>query len=82
MLAMRTPRDEERLAEFGRRVRQRRKALGMSQESFAEIVGVHRTYISSVERGLRNATLTVIWRLAQGLDCDAGDLCGHPDVRN
>lgn len=39
----------------------------MSQEDFAELVGLHRTYISSVERGARNVSLFGIVAIARGL---------------
>lgn len=62
------------LAEFGRRVRQRREAAGMSQESFARTVGVHRTYIGAVERGERNLSLMNVIRIAEALKCASSEL--------
>ena len=47
----------ELLLAFGRAVRTLRTARGISQERLAEEVGVHRTYIGDVERGLRNVGL-------------------------
>jgi len=55
-------------------VRQRRLAMGLSQEEMAERVGVHRTYYGSVERGAFNITVLVLFRLAVGLECEPGDL--------
>ncbi len=67
--------EQRRLAqEFGRRVRELRTRRGHSQESFAEVVGLHRTYVGGVERGERNVSLFNIVRLAQALETDAGDL--------
>ncbi len=60
--------------EFGRRVRRRREALGWSQGRLAEEVGLHFTYVGSVERGERNVTLMSIVRLAAALGVDAGEL--------
>lgn len=60
--------------EFGRRVRELRTALGLSQEGLAEVSGFHWTYISQVERGRANPTLHNIMQLAEGLGCDAGEL--------
>lgn len=60
--------------EFGRRVRERREALGWSQMRLAEVTGMHFTYISDTERGLRNVSLANIAKLASALDVDAGDL--------
>lgn len=44
-----------------------REAQGHSQESFAQLAGLHRTYVGAVERGERNVSLDAIWRLADGL---------------
>ena len=46
----------------------------MSQEALAHLIGLHPTYISSVERGLRNLSLVNIVRIAAGLDIDPGEL--------
>lgn len=59
---------------IGHAVRQRRLAMGMSQEDMADRVGVHRTYYSSLERGAFNFTVTVLFRLAVGLECELSDL--------
>jgi transcriptional regulator with XRE-family HTH domain len=56
--------------EFGQRVRAERNKLGLSQMAFAEKVGLHFTYISSVERGERNIGLENVLRLAAGLGVD------------
>jgi len=53
---------------FGRRVRELRQARGLSQEGLAERSGLHRTYISSLERGQRNVGLDNVRALAQALD--------------
>lgn len=55
------------LAEFGRRVRRVRESRRLSQEQLADIVGIHRTYVGSVERGERNISLLNILRLAAAL---------------
>lgn len=60
--------------EFGNRVREYRKAKGLSQMDLAEIVELHFTYISGVERGRRNVSLRNIVRLAASLDVDPSDL--------
>lgn len=52
---------------FGERVRELRHAAGMSQEDLAETSGLHRTYISSLERGRRNVGLDNIHVLADAL---------------
>lgn len=60
--------------EFGRRVRSRRDALEWTQERLADTVGLHWTYLGSVERGERNVSLRNIVRLANGLGVDPGEL--------
>ena len=60
--------------EFGQRVRQRREKLGWSQMTLADNVGMHFTYVSSVERGERNISLQNIVRLAGALGVDPGTL--------
>ena len=52
---------------FGRAIRKRREATDISQEALADRAGLHRTYISLLERGLRNPSLTVIAKLAKAL---------------
>jgi len=54
-------------AAFGAAVRARRERLGISQEAFAHEVELERSYVSGIERGVRNPTLRVISRLAKGL---------------
>ncbi len=46
----------------------------MSQEALGHLVGLHPTYISSIERGLRNVSLVNIVRIAAGLGVDPGEL--------
>jgi transcriptional regulator with XRE-family HTH domain len=53
---------------FGASLRKRRLQRGWSQEKFAEIAGLHRTYISGIERGIRNPTLTIIAQIADALE--------------
>jgi len=59
---------------FGIVVRARRNELGISQEDFAERAGLHRTYISDLERGQRNVSLENIEKLARALSLSIGDL--------
>jgi len=54
--------------QFGKRVRDARKALGWSQEEFADKCGLDRTYISGIERGIRNPTLQIIGVISDALD--------------
>lgn len=63
---------------FGRNVRRLRVALGVSQEEFADRAGLHRTYISGMERGKRAPTIEVVEKLAKALDVPAGALFDDP----
>jgi transcriptional regulator with XRE-family HTH domain len=60
--------------EFGLRIRKNRKSLGLSQEQLAHRSGLHRNYISDVERGRRNLSLDALLRLANGLSINIREL--------
>jgi transcriptional regulator with XRE-family HTH domain len=55
---------------IGRNLRSYRHARGLSQEAFAEVLGVHRTYMGGIERGERNLTLRSVERIAAKIDED------------
>nr|WP_300147590.1 helix-turn-helix transcriptional regulator [Propionicimonas sp.] len=59
---------------FGARLRALRTDRGWSQEEFAHRAELDRTYVSGVERGVRNPTLDVIAKLARTLEIDIADL--------
>jgi CheY-like chemotaxis protein len=52
---------------FGSTIKSKRSELGMSQEELADRAGLHRTYVSDVERGMRNVSLISIEKLAHAL---------------
>jgi transcriptional regulator with XRE-family HTH domain len=54
----------------GRNLRAYRQARGLSQEAFADLVGVHRTYMGGLERGERNLTLRSVERIAEQIGVD------------
>jgi transcriptional regulator with XRE-family HTH domain len=54
----------------GRNLRAYRQERGLSQEAFADVIGVHRTYMGAVERGQRNLTLKSVERLASRIEVD------------
>jgi transcriptional regulator with XRE-family HTH domain len=59
---------------FGFAVKGRREELGLTQEDLAGRAGIHRTYLSDVERGSRNLSLINIERLALGLQLQLSQL--------
>ena len=73
--------------------RKRREALGFSQESYADEIGMHRTYYSAIERGEKNLQLDTLQRVCEGLqtsiwevfkEAEAGldrpAFCRHPQA--
>lgn len=58
---------KEVLIKFGNKVRERRLALGLSQEKLGYKAGVHRTYIGMIERAEKNITLTNIEKISKVL---------------
>lgn len=61
-------------ARLARNIRRLRQEKGWSQEGLAHEARIHRTYISDLERGVRNPTITIIERLAQTLGVEAREL--------
>ena len=59
---------------FGTHLRQLRKDLGLSQEELSHRVGIHVSYLSGIERGLRNPSLKNIRRMATALEIPVGEL--------
>ena len=55
-------------------LRRLRNDKGWSQEDYADRAGIHRTYVSDIERGARNPTITVVEKLAQPFGVKAGEL--------
>ncbi|MGH9745213.1 MAG: helix-turn-helix domain-containing protein [Candidatus Acidiferrales bacterium] len=59
---------------FGNTVRQKRHKLGVSQEAFADLCGLDRTYIGGIERGERNVALVNIEKVARALRMSLAEL--------
>lgn len=52
---------------FGMAVRRYREKIGLSQEAFADAAGIHRTYVSSIERGKVQVSIGIAQQLANAL---------------
>lgn len=79
--------EEDVLREFGRKLRQMRKERGLTQEELGEKAGVCYKYIGEIERGEKNPTLLVIYKIAAALKVEPSsmllfsDLCGDSDYK-
>ncbi|HMO04423.1 MAG TPA: helix-turn-helix transcriptional regulator [Kiritimatiellia bacterium] len=62
------------LTSFGGNLRKAREAKKLTQEALAEIAGLDSTYISGIERGLRNPSLLSMLRIAQALETTVSEL--------
>ena len=63
---------------FAENLRAKRLALQLSQEELAALCGLHRTYISDIERGTRNLSIDNVERIAESLKIEPADLLRRP----
>lgn len=68
LMQTRTPEDSQALLAFGQHVTSLRKEAGISQEELSARCDLDRTYISGIERGKRNLSLTNILKIAKALN--------------
>jgi transcriptional regulator with XRE-family HTH domain len=68
------------LQTLGLTIRSLRHERGLSQEALADLAQIDRSYMSSVERGLRNISVLNIARIAKALDVPVRDLLGPREV--
>ena len=61
-------------AKIGNRIRELRTQTGLSQEKFAQKIGMDRTYFASVELGKRNISIVIIEKIANGLEISLSEL--------
>lgn len=66
---------------FGQKIRQLRVERHMSQEEFAWMVGLHRTYLGQVERAEKNITLKNIEKICKALDIDPKELFNFNNLK-
>ena len=74
------PKRDNILAALGQNVRRRREARDLTQEKLAEKAGLDPTYISGIERGLRNPGIKNVARLAKALGLSTAELCKGVDA--
>jgi len=65
---------EYNLTSFGQIPQNKRKKKDLSQEKLAERADLHRTYISDIERGVRNPTITTVFTLCKALEITPAEL--------
>ena len=63
------------LAAFGRNVSRVRTEKGLSQDALAEKADLDRTYVSGIERGIRNPSIKKVLQIARALGVPVADLC-------
>ena len=61
---------DQRVVNFGNRVREIRKEKGLSQEALASLADIDRSYMGHIERGEKNITLTKIYQISEALNVD------------
>jgi transcriptional regulator with XRE-family HTH domain len=74
------PKRDSVLAKLGLNVRKRREARELTQETLAERAGLDPTYISGIERGLRNPGIKNVARLARAFGITTAELCRGVDA--
>lgn len=65
------------LVELGKRIREYRNKIGISQEDFALLIGMDRTYYSSVEKGKHNITIMNLKKITDGLKISLSELLNN-----
>lgn len=66
---------------FGLRLRQIRKAKSISQEKLMMSTGIHGTYNSEVERGIRNISIANVYKISQNLEIDIRELFDFSELK-
>ncbi|MDO8049283.1 helix-turn-helix transcriptional regulator [Janthinobacterium sp. SUN211] len=78
-MKLKSTNQEQLLQAIGEVVRTRRVAQGLSQEAFAEVVGLHRTYVGGIERGERNVTISNLSKISAKLGISLSLLTGEAE---
>ena len=69
-----TTKEQDILSDFGNRLRKLRIEKGFSQEKFADLTQLDRTYVSGLERGKRNPSYLILLKIAKSLNISVKDL--------
>lgn len=65
---------DKQLTDFGKAIRELRKEKGLSQEAFADLAGIDRSYMGHIERGEKNITLTKIYQISNALGLSVSEV--------
>lgn len=65
---------------IGLRIKKLRQEMNLSQEAFAEVIGVHRTYLGQIERAEKNITIKNIEKICKSLKIDPKDLFDFSNI--
>lgn len=68
------PKTKQDLQRMGDNIQKLRKSVGMSQEKFAEHIGISRTHIGHIEQGRKEASLQLLQRIAKALKVKVNEL--------
>ena len=74
MVGKRNKKTDEPHVAFGLAVKERRNERDISQEDLGELADLHRTFISDIERGARNPTITTVFKIARALKINPSKL--------
>lgn len=78
---MRPSRNAHLIEALAATIKARRNELGLTQEDLAGAIDLDRPYITLMEAAKKQPTLSVLWRIADGLELSAGELMARVDVR-
>lgn len=78
---MRASRNPLLIQALASEIKARRNAVGMTQEDLAGLADLDRPYITLLEAGKKQPTISVIWRIADGLGISAADLMAGVEIR-
>ncbi|MEX8518779.1 MAG: helix-turn-helix domain-containing protein [Leptothrix sp. (in: b-proteobacteria)] len=78
---MRPSRNAHLIEALAATIKARRNELGLTQEDLAGAIDIDRPYITLMEAAKKQPTLSVLWRIAEGLELSAGELMTRVDQR-